>query len=121
MGLLSIDGRSDAIHKMADRFEIAHINNPDARQIGISFARLAQELILRIRRPGDEPGLLDALEKLLEAREEAIVAIAPEPRKVQARAAVHSEPEPEPEPEPEEEPERKAPSRRTKTTASSRS
>jgi hypothetical protein len=85
MPLLTVDGRSTQVVEAAQRFEIDHVTNPDARQIGMSFARLAQEMILRIRR--DEDGLLLTLDKLLQAREEAMVAIAPDVRKEQARAA----------------------------------
>lgn len=92
MALLTVDGRAEAIVAAAQRFEIDHITNPDARQIGMSFGRLAQELILRIRR--DDKGLVEALEALLLAREEAMVAIAPEPRKEQTRQAAGGKPRP---------------------------
>lgn len=85
MGLLSTEGRSDDIVEIGNKFEIGHLTNPDQRQIGMSFARLAQEMILRIRR--DDQGLIDALDKLLDAREEAMVAIAPRERKEQTRQA----------------------------------
>lgn len=94
MPLLSVDGRSAEIVEVAQKFEIDHVTNPDARQIGMSFARLAQELILRIRR--DEDGLIQSLEALLLAREEAMVAIAPAIRKEQARQAAGGHPKPAP-------------------------
>jgi hypothetical protein len=85
VSLLNVDGRSARIAALAGKYEIDHWTNPDQRQVGMSFARLAQEMILRIR--NDEDGLVMALEKLLEAREEAMVAIAPAPRKEQTRQA----------------------------------
>lgn len=103
MGLLSVDGRNVDIQEIAQKFEIAHLTHPDMRQIGMSFARLAQEMILRIRQPNDQQYLVDALDVLLDAREAAMVAIAPAARKEQARQANAARKAEDPEPEPEQE------------------
>lgn len=110
MTLLNVNMASEAIQEVALKFEIEHIVNPDARQVGMSFARLAQELCMRIRR--DDEGLVECLEMLLEARDAAILAATPRERRPQEQARQErKEAAARPQPKP-------APPRVRKTTAS---
>lgn len=60
------DGRDPAIAEIAQYFDTAHLTDSDARQASVASARLAQEMILRLR-DGDE--LVAGLRKLLEAKD----------------------------------------------------
>jgi hypothetical protein len=61
-----LEGRYQAVQDVARRFEVGHLTDPDARQIGMACARLASEMIMRIR---DDPELTRALSSLANARD----------------------------------------------------
>lgn len=65
--MLSVEGRHPSIVAVARRFEIEHLTDPDLRQVGMSTARLASEMLARIR--GDDVELTKALDKLADARD----------------------------------------------------
>lgn len=65
-------GRHQAVQDIARRFEVDHLVNPDARQIGMACARLASEMVQRITR--DDPELTKALGHLADARDAFIRA-----------------------------------------------
>lgn len=67
MSILNTDDRHQAVTDAARRFEIEHLSNPEMRQIGVSCARLAQEMLSRIRK--DDPELTRALNHLADARD----------------------------------------------------
>lgn len=67
MALLSTELRHQAIQDAARRFDIDHLSDPDTRQIGMACARLAQEMLQRIR--VDDPELTRALNTLADARD----------------------------------------------------
>lgn len=62
-----IEERHQAVQDIARRFEVGHLANPDARQIGMACARLASEMVQRVRR--DDPELINALTDLADARD----------------------------------------------------
>lgn len=72
MAMLDTNGRHRAVQDAARRFEIDHLTNPDSRQIATSCARLAQEMLARIRT--DDPELTRALTSLADARDAFIRA-----------------------------------------------
>jgi hypothetical protein len=65
--MLDTSGRHVAVQNAARRFDIDHLTDPDARQIGMACARLAQEMLARI--PSDDPELTRALTSLADARD----------------------------------------------------
>jgi uncharacterized membrane protein affecting hemolysin expression len=67
MTLLNTAGRHTSITQAARRFEMDHLTNPEARQIATSVARLAQEMLARVKT--DDPELTKALDKLADARD----------------------------------------------------
>jgi len=68
----SISGRHRAVQDAVRRFDVDHLSDPDARQIGMACARLASEMLARIRR--DDPELTRALTSLADARDAFIRA-----------------------------------------------
>jgi hypothetical protein len=74
MALLEgVSDRHKAVQDAARRFEIDHLTNPDARQVGMAAARFASEMLQRIRK--DDPELTKALDKLADARDGFIRAL----------------------------------------------
>jgi len=67
MSILNTDGRHPGVVAAARRFEIEHLVNPDARQIGMEVARLAALMLTRIKK--DDPELTKALDDLADARD----------------------------------------------------
>lgn len=65
--IAGVENRHRAVQDAARRFEIDHLTDPDARQIGMSAARLAAEMLQRIRK--DDPELTRALTHLADARD----------------------------------------------------
>jgi hypothetical protein len=80
MALLNADDRHPDTQEAAARFEIDHILNPDERQVGMAHARLAQEMLQRIRKDG--PELTKALHGLADVRDTFMHAIASTKRNV---------------------------------------
>lgn len=120
MGLINVENRSPEVQDAAAKFEMGDLTNPDARQIAMAFARLAQECAYRIRGEGEKEELLAVtLRALHTARQAAIASILPAARRGQF---ANSLPVPQPEREAEEpEVEVKKPVRRntrSKTTVS---
>jgi hypothetical protein len=74
MALLTVDNRSTEVQKAALDFEIDTMQHPDHRQIGMSFARLAQEMILRVRH--DDAKLIKGLAELKKVRDHFITTMA---------------------------------------------
>lgn len=72
MAMLDTTNRHPAIQAAARRFDIGHLTNPDARQIGMEVGRLAQTMLVRIRQ--DDPELTRALTNLADARDAFIRA-----------------------------------------------
>lgn len=107
MPLLNVEDRTPEIQAIATKFEMHDLTNPDARQIASSFARLAQEILFRLRGEEREELLVETLEALYMARTAAITAILPPVRRPQfeAREAAKSTPELPAEDEPESDPE----------------
>lgn len=118
MPLLSVDDRSPEVQAAAQKFEMSDLTNPDARQVASSFARLAQEIIYRIRGDDKEGLLADALEALHNARTHAISAILPAVRRPQfeGREAAKSLPQPPPDEDEEDEEEPIAPRQTARAT-----
>jgi hypothetical protein len=67
VSLLTTEGRHPAVIAAARRFEIDHLTNPDARQIGMEVGRLAALMLVRIKK--DDPELTKALDTLADARD----------------------------------------------------
>ena len=67
-----LEQRDRAVQDAARRFEIGHLTDPDARQIGMASARLASEMIQRIKE--DDTELVVGLTKLADARDAFIRA-----------------------------------------------
>lgn len=67
MAILNTDGRHPSIVAVSRRFDIDHVTDPDARQVGMSVARLAAEMLARIR--SDDVELTKSLDKLADARD----------------------------------------------------
>jgi hypothetical protein len=96
MPLVNAAHRSEEVQEAAARFEISDLTNPEARQIGMAYGRLAAEIIARIYGDAEKENLLvEALESLHEARKHAISAVLPAVRRPQfeAREAAKSTPE----------------------------
>jgi hypothetical protein len=73
MPLLDASGRSEAVQEAAKRFEMDTLTHPDSRQVAMATARLAQEMIVRIR--DDDVELARGLNLLAEARGVFVVAV----------------------------------------------
>jgi hypothetical protein len=67
MAILETQGRHPSIVAVSRRFEIDHLTDPDLRQVGMASARLAAEMLARIR--GEDVELTKALDKLADARD----------------------------------------------------
>lgn len=72
MSVLEVSTRHIAVQAVARRFEFDHLTHPDARQIAMSFARTAQEMLMRIKR--DDPEVTKGLSSLADARDAFIRA-----------------------------------------------
>ena len=68
--LNSYEHRSEPVQKAAERFDLNPALNPDQRQVAMAYARLAQEILLRL--PGDEDHLVEGLHQLRESRDSMI-------------------------------------------------
>lgn len=63
----NIQDRGREVQDACRRFEIGHLTDPDARQIGMAAARFGSEMVQRIRR--DDAELVRALTLLADARD----------------------------------------------------
>jgi hypothetical protein len=87
MPLVNAAHRSEEVQEAAAKFEISDLTNPEARQIGMAYGRLAAEIIARIYGDAEKEELLvEALESLHEARKHAISAVLPAVRRPQFEA-----------------------------------
>lgn len=95
MPLLNVEDRSPEVQAAATKFEMTDLVSPDARQMASSFARLAQEIIFRLRGDDREDLLAETLDALHVARTHAISAVLPAVRRPQfeAHEAAKSVPE----------------------------
>jgi hypothetical protein len=59
-------GRDPEVAEIAQYFDTSHLTHPEARQASMACARVAQEMILRLK---DGPELTAGLRKLLEAKD----------------------------------------------------
>lgn len=121
MSLLNVEDRSPEIQAVAAKFEMTDLTNPDSRQMAGSFARLAQEVIFRLRGEEREELLVETLEALYMARTAAITAILPPVRRPQfvgREAAKETPPVPDLENEEEPPPTARSTTSRSKTARS---
>ena len=72
MTILHVKGRHRAVQDAARRFELEHLQDPQARQLAMCAAGHANEMLSAI--PDDDPELTRALNSLADARDAFIRA-----------------------------------------------
>jgi len=81
MAILEVENRHPGIKAAARRYEVDHLTNPDARQVGIAFARLASEMLARIKT--NDPEVTRGLTLLADSRDAFMRAVVYQGQPVQ--------------------------------------